>query len=1149
MLANRTTFFQRHAIIVLMMAFFLLPFGLRGARMAVRGMRNDVKDWLPQHFKETKELNEFREHFSSEAFIVATWDGCAGTIDDNHFRLLVDKFFPEIPPSLRGTITDPALTGSGDFKNEELDLYTRQLTPYAGLAQRDTIGNRLGLYIDGELHEDWGGRDEKWIRGERGRWFFVTPEGDLYRWQGMDTWVGRIYRAAERAIRGSNVIKAELVESIGPEDGPWYYADPRRLEADLFKSIVTGPSLLNQITQDDGALQNEVSLAKSRLTGVLFGPDGQQTCLLITLTDHGRQHLHQVLGRGMLSRPRGRLLRMAEEAGLQPPPIPSLWPPPLNRWIGNEEVSATAPLLRLGGPPIDNVAIDEEGQITLVRLVGLSLLLGLVIAWTSFRSIPVTFLLFFVGGTSAVASLGFVWWGGSSMDAVLMSMPSLVYVLGLSGAVHIVNYYRDTVETGGFPGNPTGALKFGWKPCTLAAFTTALGLVSLSNADIVPIRKFGIFSAFAVVFTLVLMFTVMPAGLQLWPPKSFAYVRDPNRRTFQDVVRAFWNAVGAFIVRRHMLVTTVSLVIFAIGLMGVQRINTTVQLLKLFHPEAKIIQDYTWLEAHLGKLVPMELVARVDESLIRTGERSDDEDATQNPEDRFRLSFLERMEITENIRKALDERFAHDDRDVVGSSMMAATFAPPLPGPGGGFSQVAMRGAYSRQLDARRDEITRSDFYRVDADGISEMWRVSLRLAAMTDVDYGEFVGDIKMAVEPVMAAYKYRQLILRKIDRSRDGNGFRGAEVLVLGAYKGERPDNGASANSGEANDAGGGAPTSDPPALVDETGEPDDQASDDEQGIVFCRTLRSLLTNAALKTRWHDPADELSEGWTDRLGRYDCVVIVRNDPRYDAVRDLPGINLVDATDFEFTPSPTARTAAAENEPVQVVYTGLVPVVYKAQRTLLNNLIKSTIWAFVSISVVMMLLLRSFRAGIVSMLPNIFPVLVVFGAMGWTKVLVDIGSMMTASVAMGVAVDDTIHFLTWFRRGLDEGRDRNEAIMLAYERCASAMTQTTMIAGLGLSVFALSTFTPTQRFGVLMLTLMFTALIGDLIFLPAILAGPAGRAFKPRTVDHDRSGEGGTAHAPARPVVPEPTEGTTRHVGTPSTPRGQMRQDNAHGR
>jgi hypothetical protein len=89
------------------------------------------------------------------------------------------------------------------------------------------------------------------------------------------------------------------------------------------------------------------------------------------------------------------------------------------------------------------------------------------------------------------------------------------------------------------------------------------------------------------------------------------------------------------------------------------------------------------------------------------------------------------------------------------------------------------------------------------------------------------------------------------------------------------------------------------------------------------------------------------------------------------------------------------------------------------------------------------------------------------------------------------------MHYLTWFRRGLDDGLDRKAAAMLAYERCATAMTQTTLIGGLGLSMFAFSTFTPTQRFGVLMLTLLGAALFGDLIFLPALLSGPIGRFFR----------------------------------------------------
>jgi multidrug efflux pump subunit AcrB len=140
---------------------------------------------------------------------------------------------------------------------------------------------------------------------------------------------------------------------------------------------------------------------------------------------------------------------------------------------------------------------------------------------------------------------------------------------------------------------------------------------------------------------------------------------------------------------------------------------------------------------------------------------------------------------------------------------------------------------------------------------------------------------------------------------------------------------------------------------------------------------------------------------------------------------------------------------------------------------------------------------------------------------------------MMTASVAMGVAVDDTIHFLTWFRGGVLQGKTRREAIMLAYDRCAGAMTQTTLIGGLGLSVFAFSTFTPTQRFGVMMLTLLGAALVGDLIFLPAILASPLGKCFCPKPAKKSKS-------EPATGQVQESVLESTTESG--STPHGGLR-------
>ncbi len=1107
-------FFQKHALLILMLVCFCIPFGLRGARLGTRSMRNDVKDWLPRRFEETAQLEEFRKHFLGEAFVMVSWEGCTGTLDDEYFRRFINACFHETPPSRRDTIDQP---DPSSFIDENLGMYVRQFRP-SDVRDEEFVGNKFSLHSTGEFYENFVGLGEKWLRGEGRSWYYILPNGDLYRWEASEAPIAGLFRHIGRKLTGKFPNDATLVAETGPIDGPWYHEHPQRLEADLFKRVVTGPSMLADLTREGGVLEGDIEAAKDRLNGVVFGPDGKQTCCLVSLNDRSRANVHRIVGRGALGRARGRLLSISEQTGLKTPQRPSALPVFLAPLFASETVACNGPEIRLGGPPIDNVAIDEEGQITLVRLVGLSLLVGMTISWLSFRSWTVVLMLLFVGGVSAIFSLSLVWWCGSSLDAVLMSMPSLVYVLGLSGAVHIANYYRDTVDEEGYPGNPERALSHGWKPCGLAAITTALGLISLSTSDIVPIRKFGFFSALGVVFTLGLLFSFLPAALAIWPPKRFETRKDKDRG-LSEYVTAFWNRVGAFCVRRNGLVTLASLAIMGLLAFGLPQIKTSVHLLKLFDNNNKIIKDYTWLESNLGKLVPMEILLRIDPALMRTGEL--DEKQPIAKDDKFRLSFLERMEVTEHVRREVVAHFGEHAGDIIGTPMLATSFVPPLPKPGNNMRATMVRGAYSRRLANYRPEIAESDFFRVDTDQ-SELWRISLRLSALSNLDYGEFIQQLKYVVEPVLSAYRQRYRVLDTIDQRRNGEGYRGTRILTLGAPLGKssfasRLDESRLAS--HAADQHG--PKASPPrktrpspnAAASATGQNQTtKQTDDEQDVllangktidqpaVFARTLLSLMQTSGVDYRsWHDPRYALPANWRDQLKNYDCIVIVQDDPRYNLAELELHAPVIDARDCVYQPESGSRTARDKGEPIAASYTGLVPIVYKAQRTLLQSLIESTNWAFVAILFVMIMLLRSPTAGLVSMLPNIFPVVVIFGWMGWSGVFVEIGTMMTASVAMGVAVDDTIHFLTWFRRGLDKGLPRDAAIMLAYDRCATAMTQTTLIAGLGLVVFGLSTFVPTQRFGIMMLTLMLAALVGDLIFLPAILAGPAGRAFRSR--------------------------------------------------
>ena len=118
---------------------------------------------------------------------------------------------------------------------------------------------------------------------------------------------------------------------------------------------------------------------------------------------------------------------------------------------------------------------------------------------------------------------------------------------------------------------------------------------------------------------------------------------------------------------------------------------------------------------------------------------------------------------------------------------------------------------------------------------------------------------------------------------------------------------------------------------------------------------------------------------------------------------------------------------------------------------------------------------------------------------MGWYGIWIEIGTVMTASAALGIAVDDTFHYLTWFRRATRDGLSQSEAVQFAHRRCARAMVQTTLICACGLLIFSISSFMPIVRFSMLMATLLVAALLGDLVFLPALLAGRMGRALTSR--------------------------------------------------
>ena len=782
--------FSRHAFTIILLCVFILPFMTRGSRKALRSNDNNVQDWLPSEYEETKDFAWFKKHFDNETFILVTWDGC--TVDDPRLTLLARKVVPD-------------------------------------------------------------------------------PDSLAY-------------------------------------DAP-------------FKKIETSKTVLDRLMAPPLNLSEDD--ANKRLRGLFIGPDDKQACGILTLTNFGKKDLRVTLDKLYA--------------------------------ICKHELGLPRERVKMGGPPVDNVAISVEGERTLIRLFIPAGIVGLSLAYWCLRSVRLTTMVFGTALYAAAVSLSMVWYSGNAMNAILLTMPAVVYVAGVSGAIHFANYYRDSAIEAGVEGAAARAVKHAWLPCLLSAGTTAAGLFSLYTSELMPIKMFGIFSALGVLATLFLLFLFLPAWMQLWPMRRGSLLDGEGPKAEDLGLPVRWRNILGGVLDHHRLIFAALILLMIFCGYGLTKINTSIKLTKLFSNGAEIIRNYAWLEEHLGPLVPMEVVVKVDTNTTK-------------------MNFLERMELIDRIQKKMETIHG------IGNTMSIVTYAPPLEVKRAGpfLSKRTMRGVLNKKLEDHRQEYLDSDFLALDGD--VELWRISARVGALNDIDYGEFKRDIEQCVEPVLKEQRHR---------------------LAKAAKSPAKP-------------AG------------------------------------------PIKTvAFEEP--------------------VANDP--------PGV-------------PAAIEPSSDDLGLSACYTGLVPLVYKAQRSMLNGLAWNFVTDVLTITAVMIVVFRDVAAGLVLLVPSIFPMVIVFGIMGWCGVVIDVGTIMTPTVALGVSVDDVVHFLIWYRRGLTEGKSRRDAVMLAYEGCARAMYQSWSVLGLGLAVFALSTFVPTQRFGAMMFMLLTAALIGNLVLLPCVLRSPLGWFF-----------------------------------------------------
>jgi hypothetical protein len=219
----------------------------------------------------------------------------------------------------------------------------------------------------------------------------------------------------------------------------------------------------------------------------------------------------------------------------------------------------------------------------------------------------------------------------------------------------------------------------------------------------------------------------------------------------------------------------------------------------------------------------------------------------------------------------------------------------------------------------------------------------------------------------------------------------------------------------------------------------------------------------------------DDLEE-WVDtefRIARIAVRMPWRDAVRYTRFLDLAEAEMMAALEEVGTPS----------------MTGVLALLARSVTAVVTSMAQSYLLAFAIITPLMILLLGNLRMGLLAMIPNLAPIVLTLGLMGTFGLPLDAFSLLVGGIALGLAVDDTIHFMHNYRRYRAKGADLETAVETTLLTAGRAMLITTIVLSAGFLGFVLSSMHNLTNLGILVSFAVVMAFFADVLLAPALLA------------------------------------------------------------
>jgi len=768
--------------------------------------------------------------------------------------------------------------------------------------------------------------------------------------------------------------------------------------------------------------------------------------------------------------------------------------------------------LRMAGPAVDSVRIGQESLASLLRWGGLAILIGTAVSVWRLRSVRLAAMIALPAVASGAMMLAIVFYSGALevlslgrarpllgvADALALATPLLIYGLTLVAGFRYVYYYRDARLAHGVSGAAEQAVADGWPAWGIVALMFAALMGAFCFSDLLPLRRFGLFAGLGSLASVGAVLSILPVWLHRFPLddreiRSLAGPRQDGTPSSR-LAGLFETAITG-----RGLMACVGLLVFVAAFIGSRQLAPTTRLPEALGERSSLVGDYNWFAANIGHAVPMEIVLTIPNERTRAADEKPESDGQQ-----YRMTKREQMELASEVAQRVDAL------DEISGSLSAATLLPASGDLGDGvvLQQDLM------QLALVRDEQRIGS----DLETGSQLWRVSARLMAATPaagVDYHASRQHLRQAVMPVVEAYQQRDWLVRGLHER--GGQLAGSAISIL--FRG-------------VDEAAVAPADGSPEALL---GNLLNRSAIQRGGVTYVNLLpleREGQAGAAARGRA-----------VDALRKSNAAVLLSHvDAGSQTAAAIAqfgnaGIHVVDLATLPSIEESAANVPLETGGPgaVKVMLTGAPMIASAVSEEMIATL--RLVWQVVvpGLIIAMMCIVWHPVVGLAAVAATSLPLAITLGAMGWAGLQYDLGVVLIAGLAAGMALDGAVHYVSWFRRGFAADLFRQEAARMAFARCAPATVDGALAVGLGLSALALSQATILQQVGLVALGLEVSLLFAILVVLPAIMASPLAALMGAEAAPADAEGE----IAPVRIILPGEGDGQPRPGRTDAAAAG----------